>query len=106
MSTNVTALHEQQMQGEEIPQEPVLLDASFFMNFLLANHPTFKGLSVQSAVEYIIERGKAEIERQIKTAQKTRENKVFGDMARKYNMSLEQAQLVLAEAALKAKSLT
>ena len=105
MSTNVTALHEAQMQGEEVPQEPILIDASFFMNFILANHKTFEGLSVQSSVEYILERGKAEIERQIKTARKTAENKVYGDLARKYNLTLEQAQQYLeqAAAAMKAK---
>src|SRR5258708_5195214 len=103
MSTNVTQLHDAVMKGEEIPQEPILIDASFFMNFVLANHDTFDGLSVQSAVEYIISRGKAEIERQIKTAQKQRENKVYGDLARKYNLTLEQAQAVLAAAAVKAQ---
>jgi hypothetical protein len=102
MSTNVDALYEIQMKGDEIPQEPILIDASFFMNFILANHEHFEGLSVQSAVEHIVGRGKAEIERQIKTTQKTRENKVYGDLARKYNLTLEQAQAVLSAAALKA----
>src|ERR1700675_1677204 len=97
MSTNVTSLHELQMQGEEIPQEPILIDASFFLNFMLSNHKTFEGMSVQSGLEYIISRGKAEIERQIKTARKTAENKVVGDLARKYNLTLEQAETVMAQ---------
>ena len=96
MSTNVNSLHEAQMQGEEIPQEPILVDASFFMNFILANHQTFEDMSLQSAVEYIISRGKAEIERQVKTAMKTKENKVYGDLARQYNMTLDQAKAALA----------
>ena len=104
MSTNVTQLYELQMQGEEVPQEPILIDASFFMNFILANHKTFEGLSVQSAVEHIVARGKAEIERTIKTAIKTKENKVYGDLARQFNMTLEQAKSALEAAALKAKS--
>ena len=102
-NTMVNALHEKVMIGDEIPQEPILLDPSFFMNFIMEHHDTFDGLSVQSAVEHILGRGKAEIERQIKTAQKQRENKVYGDLARKYNLTLEQAQAVLAAAAVKAQ---
>lgn len=99
-NTMVNALHEKVMTGDEIPQEPILLDPSFFMNFVLQHHDTFDGLSVQSAVEYILSRGKAEIERQIKTAQKQKENKVYGDLARKYNMTLAQAQEAIAKFAL------
>jgi hypothetical protein len=87
------------MVGEVVENEPILLDASFFMNFILEYHEEFKDMSVQSTVEYIFGRGKAEITRQIKTAAKTRENKVYGDLARKYNLTLEQAQDVLSKAA-------
>lgn len=103
-TTNVSAIHELMMQGEELPNEPILVDASFFMNFIVANHKTFDGMSVQSSVEYIISRGKAEIERQVKTARKTAENKVYGDLARKYNMTFEQAQALLSQAAERIKA--
>ena len=58
---------------------------------------------MQWCVEKILERGRAEIVRQIKTSQKQAENKVYGDLARKYNLTLEQAQAVLAAAAVKAQ---
>lgn len=104
MSTQVSTLHERVMQGGEVEQEPVLLDASFFLNFILQHHDHFEDMSLQSAVEYIVTRGKAEIERQIKTAKKTQENKVYGDLARKYNLTLQQAQAILEQAAVKAKA--
>jgi hypothetical protein len=89
------------MQGDTVEQEPILLDASLFMNFVLQYHDEFKGMSLQSSVEYIFDRGKAEVIRSVKTREKTKENKVYGDLGRQYNMTLEQAKAALQEFAQK-----
>lgn len=89
-------------QGNEVEQEPIIIDPQLFHNFVLQHADWFEleSHTMQHCVELILERGRAEIERQIKTAAKTRENKVFGDLARKYNMTLEDAKRVLEQAAV------
>lgn len=58
----------------------------------------FQGRSFGSCLEYILERGKAEIERQVKTA-KVRERQAASDqLITGLGLTLEQAQLILAEA--------
>lgn len=88
--------------GNLVDQEPVLIDAQLFYNFVMQHSEWFEveTHTMQHCVELILERGRAEIERQIKTAAKARENKVFGDLARKYNMTLEDAKRVLEQAAV------
>jgi hypothetical protein len=88
--------------GQMVEQEPVLIDAQLFYNFVMSHSEWFEveTHTMQSCVELILERGRAEIERQIRTQQKTRENKVYGDLARQYNMTLEQAKAALATFAL------
>jgi hypothetical protein len=88
-------------RGELVEQDSVIVDASLFYSFVLQHQEYFEDHSMQWCVEEILSRGKAEITRQIKTAAKTRENKVYGDLARKYNLTLEQAQAVLSQAAAK-----
>lgn len=87
--------------GKQVEVEPVLIDASLFYDFVMSNTSYFEveNHSMQYCVEEILTRGKAEITRQIKTAKKTRENKVYGDLARQFNMSLAEAKAALAAAA-------
>lgn len=91
--------------GNLIDVEDVVIDATLVYGFIMEHADYFEvdNHSIKYCVEEIITRGKAEITRQIKTAQKTRENKVYGDLARKYNLTLEQAQAVLSAAAVKAQ---
>ena len=88
--------------GQMEEQEPVLVDAQLFYNFVMEHADYFEvdSHSMQYCVEEIITRGKAEITRQIKTAIKTKENKVYGDLGRQYNMTIEQAKEALAQFAL------
>jgi hypothetical protein len=85
--------------GNLVEQEPVLIDAQLFHNFVMSHADYFEVEShtMQHCVELILERGRAEIVRQIKTAVKTKENKVYGDLARQYNMTLEQAKAALSQ---------
>src|ERR1700704_6467852 len=97
---NVNGTQVANNKGEMVTQEPVILDATLFYSFIMEHAEYFEveSHSIQWCVEEILSRGKAEITRQIKTAAKTRENKVYGDLARKYNLTLEQAQAVLSAA--------
>jgi hypothetical protein len=92
--------------GELIDHEPVILDANLFYGFIMEHSDYFEidSHSIQWCVEHILERGRAEITRQIKTAVKQRENKVYGDLGRKYNMTIEQAEKFLAQAAAAVKA--
>jgi hypothetical protein len=101
MSTKVAS-----NDGTMIDHEPIILDANLFHNFVMEHSDYFEidSHTMQWCVEKILERGRAEIERQIKTATKTRENKVYGDLARKYNLTLEQAQAVLSAAAARVQA--
>jgi hypothetical protein len=94
--------------GEMQEQELVLIDPTLFYSFIMQHAEYFdvENHTMTHCVEEILTRGKAEITRQIKTAAKTRENKVYGDLARKYNLTLEQAQAVLSKAALEAAQAT
>jgi hypothetical protein len=89
--------------GDLVEQEPIILDASLFYNFVMEHSEYFEvdSHSMQWCVEWILERGKAEIRRQIKTATKQKENKVFGDLARataaKYKMTFEEAQIAIRQ---------
>lgn len=88
--------------GQMVEQEDVIVSATLFYNFVMEHAEYFEvdSHSMEYCVELIITRGKAEIERVIKTAQKTKENKVYGDLARQYNMTLEQAKDALSRFAL------
>lgn len=92
--------------GELIDHEPIILDANLFYNFVMEHSDYFEvdSHTMQWCVEKILERGRAEIVRQIKTSQKQAENKVYGDLGRKYNMTIEQAEKFLAQAAAAVKA--
>ena len=55
----------------------------------------FEDHGLEWCLDEIISRGMAEIKRQVKTAIKTRENKVSGDLLRAYNLTPAQALEVL-----------
>ena len=57
----------------------------------------FEDHGLDWCLDEIVTRGMAEIRRQVKTAKKTRENKVSGDLLRAYNLSPAEANKLLAK---------
>jgi len=58
----------------------------------------FQGHSFQSCVEHIIERGKAEIKRQVETARKTTEKNAITSLLKMHNVTtVQEAQALLAK---------
>lgn len=58
----------------------------------------FEDHGLEWCLDEILSRGMAEIKRQVKTAAKTAENRAFGDLGRKFNMTPAQAQKFLLDA--------
>lgn len=58
----------------------------------------FEDHGLEWCLDEIISRGLAEIKRQVKTAKKTAENRAFGELGRKFNMTPAQAQAFLLKA--------
>jgi len=57
----------------------------------------FEDHSLEYCLDEILSRGMAEITRQVKTAAKVAENKAFGEVGRRYNMTPAQANALLQE---------
>jgi len=62
----------------------------------------FEDHGLEWCLDEIISRGMAEITRQVKTAKKTAENRVAGDLLRQYNMTPEEAKRFIMQMKVKA----
>ncbi len=97
-NTTVDRIYEAGIQGEEYLVEDVEVDQSLYLDYILANHKFFAGMSLSSSVEYMFTRAKAEITRQIKTAETQKTNKVSGTLLKEFNLTPEQARQLIAVA--------
>jgi hypothetical protein len=95
----VDAIHEAITSGEEILVEDVVVDQTQYLNFILANRSFFKGMTLLSSVEYMFERSRAEITRQIKSAEEAKRKNVLSTAVKDLGMTVEEAKALLAEAA-------
>ena len=76
-----------------VPQERIF-------NFVEMNRKEyFEDHSIEWCLDEIINRGIAEIKRQVKTAAKTRENKAAGSLLKEFNLSPADAKRLLLELA-------
>jgi hypothetical protein len=95
--------------GKVVPVQDLTVKASKIHNFVEMHRKAyFEEHSLDWALDEILTRGMAEITRQIKTAAKTRDNKIAGDLLRLNNLTAAQAQELFvklqAEAAARAKA--
>jgi hypothetical protein len=87
-------------KGQMIDIEDVRVEATEFYNFVHRHRKDYfdEEWSMSRCLLQIVERGKSEIDRQVKTAAKQRENAVAGDLMRKYNLTVAEANAVLSAA--------
>jgi hypothetical protein len=95
----VDAIHEAISVGQEIQVEDVVVDQSQYLNFILANRSFFKSMTLLSSVEYMFERARAEITRQIKSAEEAKRKNVLSTAVKSFGMTVAEATALLAEAA-------
>jgi hypothetical protein len=88
--------------------KPFTLDAAlvFEVENFVAMHKKdyFEEHSLPWCIEEIISRGKAEILRSIKSADKARENKAAGTLINELGLTVEQAKAILAQATAEKKN--
>jgi hypothetical protein len=95
----VDAIHEAISVGEEILVEDVVVDQTQYLNFILANRSFFKSMTLLSSVEYMFERARAEITRQIKSAEEAKRKNVLSLAVKELGMTVEEAKMLLGKAA-------
>jgi len=77
----------------------ITIDDGRFRNFVEAYRKEyFEDHSMEWCLDQIIERGCAEIKRQVKTANTRKEQVVAGSLMKEFNLSPAQAKAILQEA--------
>lgn len=88
-------------EGKPVKVEPMSIPVervTTIYNFVESHRKTyFEDHSLDWALDEIITRGIAEITRQVKTQAKAAENRAAGSLLKEFNMSPEQAKVLLAQ---------